>query len=187
MELEWLADQTDSAAAIALAQLEVPGTDDTFWIAITAMLSTAGNMSKILWPPSTRPYAQNRARHLRDLLLIQDDSILKLRDVRNKLEHYDERLDDWSKRADRGELISLVDGIFQCGVDGLSPSLDGLSPGELGRIYTKSTGVLSIFGSAVQLSDLLLEIQRIRSTARTLLKRGEGPEGYVRLPNGPHA
>jgi hypothetical protein len=59
-------------------------------------------ISKYFWPAPirkgkniTNSEALKRGEYLRDLIGLKDDSLLKERNLRNHLEHFDERLDYW--------------------------------------------------------------------------------------------
>jgi len=64
-----------------------------------------GNVSKILWPSREKEEykqkrAECRAKTMRDIIGISEsDHPLKGRKLRNHLEHYDTRLDDWSENS----------------------------------------------------------------------------------------
>jgi len=61
------------------------------------ILIALGNISKILWPKKNA----NRGIELRTALNVKDDSALKDRGLRNLFEHFDEKMDEWFKAADR--------------------------------------------------------------------------------------
>lgn len=73
---------------------------------LRSFLSLAAGVSKLLWGASNRTrdwtdqkeqafqVRQERSRILREIANIDDDCILKDRDVRNSFEHLDERMDD---------------------------------------------------------------------------------------------
>lgn len=72
-----------------------------------SFLTHVANVSKILWPPElgsgrrakSHPLTQSareaRAKALRRVLGVQDSSTLRLRHIRDSLEHFDERLELW--------------------------------------------------------------------------------------------
>jgi len=63
-----------------------------------SLLTHASNVSKLLWPPRPKQHnAKARGHELRGILGITDQSPLKSRELRNNLEHFDERLDEWVK------------------------------------------------------------------------------------------
>jgi hypothetical protein len=61
------------------------------WLFLDTLVLAAGNISKILWP--ARSKSKQRGRDLRDMLGVSDDSVLCSRDLRDHLEHFDERLE----------------------------------------------------------------------------------------------
>src|SRR2546428_224252 len=63
---------------------------DRCWFALLGLLTAAANISKLLW--GSHP----RRADLRALLGVEDDSPLRVRKLRNDLEHFDERLDEWA-------------------------------------------------------------------------------------------
>ncbi len=76
-----------------------------------ASLSSAGNVSKLLWPPS--PKIPDRGKKLRESRGISDDSPVAPRRFRNHFEHFDERLEEWAMTSKRRNLvdIDLIAGI----------------------------------------------------------------------------
>lgn len=87
-----------------------------------AMLTHAGNLSKLLWPSrpihregeNDQAYRQRvknqekRGKQLRAALGIMGPSPLQSRKVRNHLEHYDERLETYLRRPHRGGLLDMA-------------------------------------------------------------------------------
>lgn len=67
------------------------------WNSVHSLVSAVANLSKIFWPDSRGD--QERGRELRQLLSVEDNSALKSRDLRNDLEHFDERLDTWASET----------------------------------------------------------------------------------------
>ncbi len=61
------------------------------WYSIQAFLIAAGNLSKLLWPPT--PGISERGPELRASLSVEDSSCLQPRIFRNHFEHYDQRLE----------------------------------------------------------------------------------------------
>jgi hypothetical protein len=89
----------------ALASRDV---DETFR-ALHSLLAHAAMISKLLWPPKVRsaPKAarmRKRAEHLLQALSLPDDvcEILQSRTLRNHIEHFSERLDDWAALGPQG-------------------------------------------------------------------------------------
>ena len=73
---------------------------DDFWFALTALLQAAANLSKILWPSENDSFSQRRGARLRTLLTVEEGP-LRSRTIRNHLEHFDARMDEWSKNKNR--------------------------------------------------------------------------------------
>jgi hypothetical protein len=89
----------------------------TIFEALNSLLRTFGVMSKLLWVnDDASDRAKRRAQELRSTLgILDDDSPLRDRVVRNNLEHIDERLDTFLDRAMRrpsaeGKKILIADG-----------------------------------------------------------------------------
>lgn len=78
---------------------ETPNDSKPLFAHMQALLSAAAMLSKFLWesprsdPEDVRAWAKARAARLRSVLEVNDDSPLKRRNVRNSLEHFDDRLD----------------------------------------------------------------------------------------------
>ena len=63
------------------------------WLSVQSILVGAANISKLLWG-SKKKRARERAE-LRAALEVHDDSPLNSAELRNHLEHFDERLERW--------------------------------------------------------------------------------------------
>jgi hypothetical protein len=86
--------------ALDLAQKALSSRDqEEFWASIQNALSAAANIAKSLWGQGGK-LAQER-EPLRQSLGISDSSPLSSTDLRNHLEHYDERLDRWYRTSQR--------------------------------------------------------------------------------------
>ena len=63
-------------------------------------LQHSGAISRILWPPpSAGARAKARGAHLTQALGVTDPHPLEKRSLRNHLEHFDERIDDWAESS----------------------------------------------------------------------------------------
>ena len=72
--------------------LQAMDPEKTFFHA-QALLGHAGQVSRWLWP--ARAASKERGERLRQELHVGDDSPLRLRDLRSRLEAADEHLEDW--------------------------------------------------------------------------------------------
>jgi len=67
------------------------------------VIHQGGNLSRYLWP--SRNNHKSRGEFLRNFFDIEDDNSLNNRDLRNALEHYDERLDNFIKDKEAGNFV----------------------------------------------------------------------------------
>lgn len=72
-----------------------------------SLLAHAAMISKLFWPgrahsSAAQKRADARGAMLRDLLDLDDGHVLRNRGLRDHLEHYDERLDDWAYESASG-------------------------------------------------------------------------------------
>lgn len=74
-------------------------------------LNHCASLSRYFWPApsknrSMRSFAVARGSALRDSFFVDDESPLSDRNLRNSLEHFDERLDDWVLTGPVGPVIA---------------------------------------------------------------------------------
>jgi hypothetical protein len=122
-------------------------------------LGAAGNVSKLLWPPSeTIP---GRGEKLREFLGISNESPVSPRTFRNHFEHFDERLEQWASTSKRR---NLVDSSF------LTPgAIKGIDPEDFLRNLNPGTLTLTFRGDTYELTTVeaaLREIHRVAERKR---------------------
>lgn len=61
------------------------------------IILNAGGISRFFWPSKNTGYYKIRGGKLREVYHVSDSSVLKNRDMRNCIEHFDEKLDDFLK------------------------------------------------------------------------------------------
>jgi hypothetical protein len=138
-----------------------------------AFLTHAANASKILWPPPPRPghpytraKREQRARAMRAALSIPDESPLAARDLRNHLEHLDERLEVWYQSA-AGQRLDLVDvNRLPFGLsspEALASELRMFGPGEI-----------RVLGNACRLAPLHAAVLEVSEAAECWLEEHRG-------------
>jgi hypothetical protein len=67
------------------------------WLALQGFLVASANISKLFWPTQRKKvFIPDRGKELKESLGIADDSPINSRDLRNHLEHFDERLEEWT-------------------------------------------------------------------------------------------
>src|SRR5579859_2804722 len=120
-EVQWLQNALDmeAPAAAMTAELRVTwGTDPSalprwllgqpkyelrimrVWAAAQALLVASALVSRLLWPTvpkdrALRALTIRRGRALRKALMVVHDSPLRSKELRDHIEHFDERLDEW--------------------------------------------------------------------------------------------
>lgn len=115
-------------------------------------------ISRFFWP-SGKKY-QRRGEILRAKLSITENSPLYSRDLRNRMEHFDEYLDDYLRDCNSGHFIPDYFGPKPSGDRG---------PVRLFRAYFTNTGEFEILGSTFHVQPVVDEIARLHK----VLQRSE--------------
>lgn len=74
--------------------------DDVILDLFQNIILNVGGISRFFWPLEKKIYYKNRGKNLRNVYQVSDSSILKNRDMRNYIEHFDEKLDDFLNEFD---------------------------------------------------------------------------------------
>ncbi|WP_157651921.1 hypothetical protein [Burkholderia ubonensis] len=102
------------------------------------MVLQAGALSRYFWPvPKASSIHQQRGRFLREVFSFGEESVLCNRDLRNALEHFDERLDKYLKEG--------IAGIILPEYVGHRLTNDGI-PGHFFRAYFTDEGAFCLLG-----------------------------------------
>jgi hypothetical protein len=106
-------------------------------------------LSRYFWP--ARNGHERRAELLKDALQVTENSPLKSRDLRNQIEHFDEKLDTYVS----GDIVGNV-----------FPAYVGRLPVEnvtthMFRAYYSDVGIFEMLGKHYEMSPLASEISRI--------------------------
>jgi hypothetical protein len=145
--------------------------------ALHAFLAAAGNVSKLLFPLTSRQrgdsdesltFRQVRGERLRKLLDVSDDSPLALRRVRNFFEHMDEYLDRWLIRQPRLTAQQLESGTQPRPPAEPRPPLREINPARR---------QVTFYGETVDVGLVAREVDRIRQKVVEL-----EPAEYIRDP-----
>jgi hypothetical protein len=141
------------------------------FFSLQALVGAAAMASKLLWPGPAgrnpdpwRPLTEERAAWLRGVVAVGDDSPLRSRSVRNGLEHFDERIDEWV----HGQLESAGNFIY---VDQYIGPPGGIVVGDrpaepLRHIDDSVRGLqVSTAGKKIMLQPLFDETQRVARLA----------------------
>ena len=124
---------------------------NTFWFGLHSTVSALGNISKVFFP--ARRLNQTRCVHMRTAFGVGAASLLGDRKVRNALEHFDERVDNWAATSQRHNFADR--NVFAPG------AIAGLDPSDFARNYDPTTTVISVFGESVDLKAVIAEVQAI--------------------------
>jgi thiamine kinase-like enzyme len=100
-----------------LHQLLQQDSSEDFFREVEHFIQHAAAISQLLWPSNKK--GRKRAEYLRTYLKIEQDNILHNRDLRNRLVHFDERLDNWVDKSKRhnfvdqsiGDVHKLIKGV----------------------------------------------------------------------------
>lgn len=128
--------------------------------AVHEALGHAAALSRFFWPSTSNKLAKARARLLRQAFEIADNSALKDRDLRNALEHYDERLDEFLLGDCVGKILpEPIVGNADLAQDPTSKVFKLLDP---------HSGVFVILGEAYRFQPVIAEVGRILDRAYEL-------------------
>ncbi|MFC7772669.1 hypothetical protein [Flavobacterium sp. GCM10027622] len=84
--------------------------DDTILDLLQNIILNVGGISRFFWPSKNTGIYKIRAKKLREVYHVYDSSILKNRDMRNHIEHFDEKLDDFLKEFINGTVMQKYVG-----------------------------------------------------------------------------
>lgn len=121
----------------------------SIWSSLQTILISSGNISKILWP--TNNY-KDRGKHLRELLKIDEDNILRNRKFRNRFEHYDEIIDDVFQKNNTTSYVDFA----------MNPSLNSFTRNRCHRGYNTFNNTLIIHGETLDLKEIVQAIDQIK-------------------------
>ena len=69
-----------------------------FWFSVQNLLTAPGRFSRLLWPPESSN--SERDTELRASLNVQEDSLLRSREVVKYFEQFEERLENWYESSE---------------------------------------------------------------------------------------
>ncbi|HEU0079191.1 MAG TPA: hypothetical protein VFQ76_16170 [Longimicrobiaceae bacterium] len=159
MSVDAMAGTLEAIERGELARADVD--EDAFLNNLQNIILQGASLSRFFWP--VRSGHEARGEHLRVRLGVTDASPLKNRDLRNALEHFDERLDRYLQANVVGYILPRYVG----------PTLenDGV-PAHLFRAYFFDRGVFSLLGQEHEMQPLVDEIGRIHNLLITAVENG---------------
>jgi hypothetical protein len=132
------------------------------WFALQTILFSAANLSKLLWGGATdrnkRAKQAAQRKPIRDALGVSDDSPLKPVDLRNSLEHFDDRIDDWAKKGNT---------IYAARTVGSAAS--AIQMPIFGN-YNPETGIVRFWGDSMSVPEVVAEAKLLLPLARAEIK-----------------
>jgi hypothetical protein len=84
--------------------------DDVILDIFQNIILNVGGISRFFWPSQKSVYYEMRAKKLREVYNISDSNLLKDRKMRNLIEHFDEKLDDFLKEFTIGKVMQKYVG-----------------------------------------------------------------------------
>lgn len=130
------------------------------WYSVHNLLSHAGSISRILWPPWAK-YEQ-RGTEMRKNLGIDDAHSFSDRDMRDAFEHFDDRVEEWEKESGTLNFSDL--NIGPLGAVTMPSSRDIL------RHYDPYRRWICFRGKIYQLDDVVRSIQEFKGAALKILE-----------------
>jgi hypothetical protein len=79
--------------------------DDVILDILQNIILNAGGVSRFFWSPKNNGYYKIRSEKLRKVYNMNDSSVLKNREMRNSIEHFDEKLDDFLNKFSSGIIM----------------------------------------------------------------------------------
>lgn len=131
--------------------------------AVHTMATQAAALSRYFWPIRDREPHKSRAARLRASLAVSEKSPLRNRDLRNRLEHFDERLDEFCQNFVAGVILPTYVGPLQ---------VPGGVPTHRFRAYYTDIGVLEVLGVRLELQPIVDEIHDLHNRLVNCGERG---------------
>ncbi len=119
---------------------------------VQAVAAQGATISRYFWPARAKEPHLSRAARLRTGLGVSESSQLRNRDLRNRLEHLDEKLDDFCRQLVAGVILPTYVGPMRA---------DSAAPTHYFRAYYTDVGVFEILGHRFHIQPLLDEIQTL--------------------------
>lgn len=160
------------------------------FLSLLGFLSHAAMVSKFLWPATVgvsshgrrfvgaknvdrlKQIREERGKRLRTALGITGDWAIQSRDLRDHMEHYDERLEEWWIASENHNMVDL--SLMS------RTAVGGLAENDFHRMYDPGTGIFVFRNEDFEVHAMAREIQTIRTSAIAWLEN-HGEEGAVSI------
>lgn len=127
----------------------------TFWFYSQSLLTSAANISKLLWGSS------EKRTELRKMLGINNSSVLKSKYIRNCFEHFDEKLEEWSNNAE----------IFIDSNIGPKDMIAGIKPKDHLRFFDTDDVSIKFKGASFKVKPIFIAIHELKDAVQVQLKK----------------
>ena len=117
----------------------------------------AASLSRYFWP--VRQGHEWRGAYLRNVFAMSDQSPLKSRELRNAIEHFDERLDKYLENGIVGYILPEYVGPVS--------KFTGV-PVHLFRAYYIDSGVFELLGQRYEMSPIAIEVERVHKLLKKM-------------------
>lgn len=128
------------------------------------LLQHSSAISRFLWPPGIRDKlkdtrAKERGKYLREKLGVSSNHVLQDRTLRDHIEHFDERLDDWAETSHHRNMVDRFIGPrSQIGGDAIGDK-------DIIRLYDPETNIFIFRGEEYNIQKLVDGIADIQQRA----------------------
>ncbi|PEJ48206.1 hypothetical protein CN692_24170 [Bacillus sp. AFS002410] len=126
------------------------------WFYIQSFLTSTANISKLLF--GTKNQISISRKPLRESLGVSEGSVIKIRDMRNHFEHFDERIEKWNKTSVRHNFADKLIGPTNM--------IQGLEQGDHFRHLDTSKGSIRFNGEEYLVQPIVDEIIKIHTAAK---------------------
>ncbi|OXB05496.1 hypothetical protein NLG42_22750 [Flavobacterium plurextorum] len=115
------------------------------------IILNVGGISRFFWPSKNTGYYKIRAEKLRKVYNVSESSVLKNRDMRNHIEHFDEKLDDFLEEFTIGTVMQKYVG----------PLIYVDDNRTFFRAYFCDKNIFKMFNIEYEMGPIINEIKRI--------------------------
>lgn len=136
--------------------------DDVILDLLQNIILSAGGISRFFWPSKKTGHYKVRAIKLREVYSINDSNILKDRRMRNLIEHFDEKLDDFLKEFTTWKVMPKYVG----------PVFFSSDTTVFFRAYFYDKSIFKILNVEYEIKPIIAEIRRIHEILLLQQKNG---------------
>jgi len=136
--------------------------DDMILDLFQNIILNAGGISRFFWPSKNTGNYKIRAEKLREVYLVSDSSVLKNRDMRNFIEHFDEKLDDFLKEFNSGKVMTKYVG----------PMFYSYDTTLFFRAFIFDKHIFKMFNVEYEINPIIAEIRRINEILLRQIENG---------------